>query len=182
MLTEPNAGGSASERWYAFSALPNREATAEANLRRQGFALFVPRLRVTTRHAGKFQSKLAWLFPRYGFVCLDPERQRWRSVNGTFGVASLVMSGDRPIAVPAGVIEDLRAVADENGVIDPDGGLKPGCAVEVVAGPFAGMTATLVRLDGRRRAELLLALMGGQLRVTLARDVLVAVNAPSAGA
>lgn len=173
MMTEPQAAGASSERWYAFSALPHQEATAEANLLRQGYSIFIPRLQVTTRHAGRFRSKLSWFFPRYGFVALDVERQRWRSVNGTFGVSALVMSADRPLAVPQGVIEGLRAISDETGVIDPDRGLSPGSPVELVAGPFAGMIATLVRLDGHRRAELLLTTLGGTVRVTVARDVLI---------
>lgn len=179
MVSEQQNASTLSERWYAFSALPHREATAEANLLRQGFSVFIPRLQVTRRHAGRFDTKLAWFFPRYAFVSLDIERHRWRSVNGTLGVASLVMSRDRPVPVPPGIVEDLRAAADENGVIDPDGGLVPGGPVELVAGPLSGMIATLVRLDGRRRAEILLTLMGGPVRVTVAQDVLIRTRPPS---
>lgn len=179
MVSEQQNASTLSERWYAFSALPHREATAEANLLRQGFSVFIPRLQVTRRHAGRFDTKLAWFFPRYAFVSLDVERHRWRSVNGTLGVASLVMSRDRPVPVPPGIVEDLRAAADENGVIDPDGGLVPGGPVELVAGPLSGMIATLVRLDGRRRAEILLTLMGGPVRVTVAQDVLIRTRPPS---
>jgi transcription antitermination factor NusG len=173
MMADEQPASASSERWYAFSALPHQEATAEANLQRQGLSIFIPRLQVTTRHAGRFRSKLAWFFPRYGFVSLDIERQRWRNVNGTYGVASLVMSAERPLAVPAGIVEGLRAISDEGGIIDPDRGLSPGGSVELVAGPFSGMIATLVRLDGHGRAELLLTLLGGPTRVTVARDVLI---------
>lgn len=170
--TEAEVRSCDSVRWYAFSALPHREAAAEANLVRQGFTVFVPRLKVTRRHAGRSEVKVVWLFPRYGFVALDVERQPWRSVNGTFGVANLVMATERPLPVPRGIVEEMRAAADADGVIDVDQGLAPGATVELVCGPFAGTLATLVSLDGRGRAELLLSLIGGGVRMTVARDVL----------
>lgn len=160
-------------RWYAFSALPHREAAAEANLVRQGFAVFVPRLKTVQQRAAGSETKTVWLFPRYGFVALDVERQPWRSVNGTFGVANLVMAKDWPLPLPRGIVEEMRAVADADGVIRADLDLTPGATVELVSGPFAGTLATLVSLDGRGRAELLLSLLGGGARVTVARDVLV---------
>jgi transcriptional antiterminator RfaH len=172
MMSEPEPTVPASTRWYAFSALAHQEATAEANLARQGYSIFVPRLMVTRRRGGRFETKRAWLFPRYGFVALDLERQRWRSINGTFGVSSLVMATERPLPVPTGIVEEMLAAADENGVIDYDRDLQPGSTVEMVAGPFSGTLATLVRLDGRSRAELLLNLMGGGVRLTVARDML----------
>jgi hypothetical protein len=50
-------------------------------------------------------SKPCWrrLFPRYMFMILDLPRDRWRSVNGTYGVDRLLMrSGD-----PAGEVAHL---------------------------------------------------------------------------
>ena len=58
------------------------------------------------------------IFPRYLFVVLDLDRDRWRSVNGTFGVARLVMmAGDRPQPAPHGVVEALVALADGRDVL-----------------------------------------------------------------
>lgn len=73
-------------RWYAFSVLVRHEVTAEKNLERQVLSIFVPRLRVTRRRAKRFETRSVGLFPRYGFIALDLQRQRWRSVNGAFGL------------------------------------------------------------------------------------------------
>ena len=78
-------------RWYAFHTLPRAEGVAEAHLLRQGFEVFVPRVLVTRRHARKLETVKVAFFPRYGFVRLDLDRHRWRSVNGTTGIASLVI-------------------------------------------------------------------------------------------
>lgn len=60
MTSEPEPTVPASPRWYAFSALAHQEATAEANLKRQGYSIFVPRLIVTRRRGGRFETKRAW--------------------------------------------------------------------------------------------------------------------------
>ena len=66
------------------------------------------------------------LFPSYVFVRLDLERDRWRSVNGTYGVARLVMADGRPVPVPKGVVKSLLDLRDANGVVRLDHNLSIG--------------------------------------------------------
>src|SRR6266540_2569590 len=88
------------ERWFLAWTLPHREAAAETHLGWQGFRSFLPRHMKTVRHARKLRTVTAPVFPRYLFVALNLERDRWRSVNSTRGIASLFMAHDRPVPVP----------------------------------------------------------------------------------
>src|SRR5215472_13718576 len=92
-------------RWYAVQCLSNREFVAATQLRNQGFTTFLPCQLKTRRHARRFDSVRRPLFPGYLFVQLDLARDRWRSVNGTLGVAKLVGNSDLPSAAPVGSIE-----------------------------------------------------------------------------
>jgi transcriptional antiterminator RfaH len=162
----------AGERWFAVHTLPFREAYAEANLRNQGFRAFMPKRQKTVRHARKLTTIKAPFFPRYLFVVLDLERDQWRKVNGTFGVARLIMGGDQPQPVPTGVIEALAASADHHGVLHLGEKLKVGSPVRLLAGPFAEQLATLERLDDLGRVRVLVDILGRQVSVsTVARDV-----------
>jgi len=105
------------ERWFAVYTLPLSEARAQFNLENQRFRTFVPKRLKTVRHARKLNAVEAAFFPRYIFVALDLARDRWRGVNGTFGVSCLVMRGDQPNPVPRGVVEALIATADKRGVL-----------------------------------------------------------------
>lgn len=96
------------ERWYVVRTQPHREARASFHLGNQGYHVFLPRFLRSRRHARKFETVLAPLFPRYLFVVLDLTRDRWRSVNGTPGVEHLLMRGEGPEPVPRGLVEGLR--------------------------------------------------------------------------
>src|SRR5688572_10645092 len=94
-------------RWYAATTHPHRESHAESNLKSQGFVVADLRRRKTVKHARRFHTVLAPIFPGYLFVRLNLSSHRWRSVNGSYGVRSLIMAGELPVPVPNGIVETL---------------------------------------------------------------------------
>jgi transcription antitermination factor NusG len=157
------------ERWYAVHTLPFGERRAAAQLENQDFCTFLPKRQKTIRHARKLSTITAPFFPRYLFVALDLHRHRWRSVNGTLGVSSLVMVGERPCPAPHGIVESLVAVADAEGVLQLGSDLKVGAAVRLSAGPFAEQLGILDRLDDAGRIRVLLSMFGQRVPVCLSR-------------
>lgn len=162
------------ERWYVARTLPNREVGAAMQLGAQGFRVFLPKIARTVRHARKMRLVRAPAFPAYLFVALDLNRDRWRSVNGTFGVARLVGADERPLPVPRGVVEAMLDTLDETGVCRFDQGLLTGQRVRVIRGPFAEQLGELVRLDGAGRVRVLLEIMGGKIPAIVRSSDLVA--------
>lgn len=162
------------QKWYVARTLRAREDLALQNLEIQGFPAFLPRLRRTIRHARKFRTTMAPLFPGYLFVSLDVERDRWRSVNGTLGVASLIMIGDRPTATPVGLVDELqrRFVAVDPSVAQTPA-FAPGDRAELSTGPFASMVGQLVEVTAAGRVKMLLEIMGRQTAVSTRLDGLV---------
>jgi transcriptional antiterminator RfaH len=158
-------------RWYLVRTLTGRELLAAEQLGRQDFEVFLPKQPRTVRHARKIRVALAAYFPGYLFVRLDVTQQRWRSVNGTLGVARLVGSGERPTPVPGGVVEALQAAADARGVLAGPP-LQAGQQVRIVAGAFAERLATIERLDDAGRVRVLLEIVTGQVAVTLDQGLL----------
>ena len=157
------------ERWFVARVLLHQENRAQHNLHRLGFRSFVPRLRRTVRHARKLRETLQPLFPGYAFIIIDLTKHRWHSINGTFGIASLIMGAERPIAVPPGVVEAL-ASCESGGVVRLDDGLKVGQKVRILSGPFAETLCRLAHLDDRGRASVLLEIMGMEVAAQLDRS------------
>jgi transcriptional antiterminator RfaH len=161
------------ERWYLVITGPREEQRARQNLVQQNFRPFLPQVTKTVRHARQLRTVTAPLFPRYMFVPLNLERDRWLSIRSTYGVSTLFMAGGRPAAVPQGVVESLAACADERQVTRLDLDLREGDAVKFVSGPFADLPGTLERLDDNGRVRVLLDIMGKATRVTVERSSLM---------
>ena len=166
-------GASEGPRWFAVQCLSNRETGAALQLANQNFEPFLPRRKKIRRQLRKLDTIFAPLFPGYLFVKLDLARDRWRSVNGTFGVASLVMQGDRPAPLPRGFVEELRGACDAQGVFSFGRDIRPGEAVRVLSGPLADFVGELECLDGPGRVRVLLDILGRATSVTLPRDQII---------
>jgi transcriptional antiterminator RfaH len=162
----------ASERWFLAHTQPKSECKAELHLGAQGFRTYLPQIQKTIRHARKLSTVRAPLFPRYLFVILDLERDRWLSVRSTVGVSRLLATQDgRPVPVPIGIVESL--IEQSNGSVTRlDARLVKGQQVRILSGPFADFVGTLERLDEAGRVQVLLEMMGTSVPVTLHRSVL----------
>jgi len=162
------------ERWFLVHTLPKSEVRAEVHLRAQGFRTCLPQINKTIRHARRFRSVQAPLFPRYMFLILDLSRDRWLSVRSTIGVSTLFACEGRPIPVPAGVVEDLISSYDQ-GLGRVDFELARGQSVRILSGPFADLIGTLDRLDAAGRTRVLLEIMSTAVPVILHREALCPV-------
>lgn len=87
------------DTWYVVQTHVNAEAKAACNLVRQGFEPYLPRYLRRRGHVRKVDQVAAPLFPRYLFVRIDMQAQRWSSIQSTSGVAPLVCNGSDPAPV-----------------------------------------------------------------------------------
>jgi transcriptional antiterminator RfaH len=148
---------------------PRRELVAWQQLENQGYRVFLPRFNKSRRHARKFETVQVPLFPRYLFVILDMSRDRWRSVNGTYGVERLLMRGSQPEAVPRGLVEELLEIERQDGAASFISSLRKGQTVKLTTGPFAQLVGQLEHLDDQGRVRILLEIMGGTVPVVLSK-------------
>jgi transcription elongation factor/antiterminator RfaH len=147
-------------RWCVVYTQPHHELRAKAHLRNQGFAVFLPLSRKTVRHARRFRAVLAPLFPRYLFVEVAVDRDQWSPIRGTYGVAHLIMDGDRPRRVPHGIVESLQELTDDRDVVHFEATLRTGESVRITTGAFAGLVGKLASLDAEGRVQVLLNVLG----------------------
>jgi transcription elongation factor/antiterminator RfaH len=166
-----SVGLEGNERWFLVYTLPKSEGRAEVHLRAQGFLTYLPKINTTVRHARRFRNVQAPLFARYMFIILDLSRDRWLSVHSTIGVSTLFACEGRPIAVPAGVVEELISSYDQT-VESKESRFARGQSVRILSGPFAELIGTLDRLDAGGRTRVLLEIMSTVVPVTIHRQAL----------
>jgi len=158
--------------WFVVRTKTSAEDRAAWHLINQGFEVYLPRYRKKIRHARKTQTVLRPVFPGYIFVAMDLAQQRWRAINGTMGVISLVQFGDMPRPVSDDIINAIRG-REKGGVVTltPDR-LEKGDRVCVREGAFAERIALLEEVSDDRRVVLLLDLMGQEVRVIASMEKL----------
>ena len=165
--------------WYVVQTQAGKERLAEGQLRNQNFETFCPTRQRMRRIGKRMCATLDPFFPNYLFVRLDIARQRWRSVNGTIGVAHLVGFGSgseaRPAPLPRGLVEHFQALSTPEGEMRFDEALSPGDRVRIVGGPFHALCGILEKGDAKHRVSILLDILSGTRRVDVARDCLVRI-------
>ena len=163
-------------KWFVALTQPNAEARAVVNLERQGFAAYVPRYLKRRRHARKVDLVPAPLFPRYVFVSIDLQRQRWLAIRSTIGIARLVGSSEAPLQVPCGIVEGLKLRQDLEGFVrlQPPLGMRVGDKVRVVGGAFEECLGLFEQMTDEQRVTILLDLLGRKVRVTHDSDLIAA--------
>jgi transcriptional antiterminator RfaH len=163
--------------WYLVHSKPQREEVAITHLERQGFEVFLPRMRVQARRRGRFVERVEPMFPRYLFTRLDVETQDWSPIRSTVGVSTLVRFGLQPAVVPEGFVEGLRSRTDEYGVVTelapPE--LEDGCPVRVTEGLLEGYQGIVQAGSGKERVEVLLDLVGKRASATLSPSQVTAI-------
>ena len=163
-------------RWYLVRTKPNAEATARANLDRQGYESYFPRVHQPMPCRGRWRERVVPLFPGYLFLRLDEGHQPLAPVRSTLGVACAVRFGASYAVVPDEVIHELRSRANpETGMHRlhlPDC-LATGARVRIIAGPFDGLEGVFQRETGSERAIVLLSVLGQTASVRVAAGSVV---------
>ena len=157
------------QRWYVVQSQPNAEQKAIAHLNRQGFRTYLPRYPKRWSHARQVKIVAAPLFPRYLFVAIDINAQRWRSIYSTIGVSRIVCNGDCPTAIPDEVVATLKAREDAGGFVRLNNHLsfRSGDKIRVLDGVFVDRLGLYDGMKDSDRVAVLLDLLGRKVRVMI---------------
>jgi transcriptional antiterminator RfaH len=154
--------------WYLIHTKVCGETSAQINLARQGYEVYLPRLVQSVRLGEHWHERTTVLFPRYMFMRLDEGKQSLRPVHSTVGVSNVVRFGACYTIVPDEVVDDLRGRGDpQTGLhrLSRCPALAPGAAVCITAGAFDGLQGVFERDAGAERVLVLLELLGQEASV-----------------
>ena len=163
--------------WACAQLHAQHERLALHCLQLAGYAVYQPRIAEPSVIRGRRVDVSRPLFPSYIFVFIVDHF--WSAMRSP-GVIRLILDGSRPARVPDGVINELRRREQADGLIrlpEPpkSRGLRRGDQVRITQGPFTDRLAIYQGMCGAQRVAVLFALLGGQKRVTMPKDDVVAV-------
>ena len=128
---------------------------------------YLPRLREWRRSHGRRIETRPPLFPGYCFFVVEAQ---WHAARWSVGIIGLIMDGIRPARVADAVIAEIRGrEVGELIELAPPSPLRPGARVRILRGVFRDHLAVYADMKPRERVEILLQLLGGEQRVTLAK-------------
>ena len=105
----------ANSKWVLVYTKAQEEQRAKKNLENQGFEIFLPLIDFTRSNQLK-STTLKTMFPRYLFVKINMELDKWSRIKSTRGVSHLVVFGQRLAEIPHQVIAYLQSETDENDI------------------------------------------------------------------
>jgi transcriptional antiterminator RfaH len=111
-----------------------------ANLERQGYRYYLPRLRTKKIHRGRAELVTVPIFPRYLFMRLNSSGsdQSWAPISSTRGPSQLVHFVGWPAKVDDELVELMRTREKD---IPAETLFRRCDAVLITDGPFAGIEA-----------------------------------------
>ena len=162
------------KRWFVVYTHAGNETMAEGQLTRQNFITYLPKYKKIRRHGPRTIKITAPLFPRYIFIELDLDVQRWRAVNSTYGVHHIVCMGDRPGALPNHVIPEIKQREANDGHVSLTyrERFNKGEVVQITGGPLADQVGMFECTDDDQRNVVLLNLLGREVPVHVSSEVL----------
>lgn len=147
--------------WFCIRTQLKHEHIAAAHLKQMpGVDAFNPQLRLlrSTRRGRRWATES--LFPSYVFASFVLESM-FEKVAYAPGVKVVVRFGEHVPQIPNGVIAELRRQLEELPSRVLTDAPEEGEEVEIAAGPFAGMKASVTRVrPGNERAQMLIEVMG----------------------
>jgi transcription termination/antitermination protein NusG len=158
--------------WYAIITHPGQEFRVKAELeRRAGLRLqevVVPTERSTETRGGQKVHVETRTMPGYVLVDAELTDTVWLRLKGTPGVAGLAGAANRPVALPRPEVDRLLRRDTPRPVRVP---YAVGDSVEVIEGPFVGLSGEVVAVnDDAARLKLLLEMFGRETPAEVSFD------------
>ena len=145
-------------KWILVYTKAKEEQKAKRNLQNQGFEIFLPMIDFAKLNQSK-SITLKAMFPRYLFVKINTELDKWNRIKSTRGVSHLVIFGQRLAEIPNQVIAYLKSGADENDIFRQKimrQEFQKGDKLVIEKGMFKDKEATFLAKKSKERVRILL--------------------------
>ncbi|MDH5652090.1 MAG: transcription/translation regulatory transformer protein RfaH [Gammaproteobacteria bacterium] len=165
-----NSSNPAERGWYLIYTKPRAEKTAQENLARQQYQVYLPFIKIQKRRQRKYVEVVEPMFPRYLFIQLNCTTDNWSPIRSTLGVSSIVRFGTYPMQVPNDLVSILMENEDQHGIqhaVMKD--FRPGDRVEIIDGALSGYEGIFLEEKSKDRVTILLNIAGQHTRVSMTR-------------
>ena len=156
--------------WYVLHTKSRFENVVNDGLGKKSIEVFLPKITVRSKRRDRKAMIRIPLFPGYLFVKTDLAPESHLEIVKTAGAVRLIGSKQGPVPVPAETIDSLKIMVTADHPVTTGYRLKKGDKVQVVNGPFVGVTGTFVRYGGKGRVVVNIEALGQYAGVEVSED------------
>jgi transcription antitermination factor NusG len=163
MIADPNA-----KNWYVIKTKPFYEKKAYANLDKKGFNVFLPLMETMRQWSDRKKKIQVPLIPSVVFI--NCSQNELRHIYGEIGISSVLKYLKKPAVVKDYEIENLRILVEqfEGQVISTkQESILSGQLVEVIEGPFIGLVAESIVVNGKHRIKVKISVLNTEYIVNI---------------
>ena len=132
--------------WYALYTRSHCEQLVCDQLAAKGFHIFLPKIDVWSRRAGKRHLIVVPMFPSYLFLQHALEKSSYIEVRKARGLVRILGEGwDQPSNIPDAEIEAIQTILTASVPAMPHPYLREGQRVRIAQGPLRGVEGILVQ-------------------------------------
>ncbi|MFT6926872.1 MAG: transcriptional antiterminator RfaH [Psychromonas sp.] len=163
------------KQWFVVYCKSREELRAQQNLSNQGVYSFFPKIVKEKMVRGKKKVVEEALFPSYLFVNISQKDKQFSSIRSTRGINNFVKFGLSIATIPNLQVKQLERLCEVNNKldIDCDALYKSGDKVDILSGPFKGLTAIFDIEDGLARSMLLLNILNQENKISFKNSDLI---------
>ena len=157
-------------KWIVARTKPNKENLAYANLIRQGFSVFLPKIKKIKTFFSGSNIILKPLFP--GYIFIDISKINWVKINSTFGVKEVLAIDGNPLYVPEKILNLIKSKCDENDIYLKSFYLKKGEKIKLKKGQKLTLDGVFDEFIDFKRSSILVKLLNQQFKIVVENSLI----------
>lgn len=165
------------QNWYVIRTKAFAEKKVFSNLNKKHFQVFLPLIETMRQWSDRKKKIQVPLIPSVVFIkCSQSDLQH---LYGEAGIASVLVYLKKPAVVKDHEIENLKILVNEfkgEDISTKHQSILPGQMVEVIAGPFMGMIAESIVVNGKHRIKVKISVLNMECMVNIPSSSVRVIN------
>ncbi|ABM05149.1 NusG antitermination factor [Psychromonas ingrahamii 37] len=165
-------------QWFVVYCKSREELRAQRNLENQGVYSFFPKICKEKILRSKKKVVEEPLFPSYLFVNISKNDEKFSAIRSTRGINNFVKFGLSIATIPDQQIKKIEQLCHVNNklAVNSEDVYQNGDKIEILSGPFKGLTAIFNIEDGLERSMLLLKILNQDNNISFKNSALKKVE------
>ena len=157
-------------KWIIAKIKPNKEKLASLNLVRQGFNIFLPKIKKITKVFNSSRTLTKPLFPGYIFIEID--KINWIKINNTYGVREVLAIDGKPLCVSERIVNSIKSKCDKDDFYYKNFYLKKGEKIKVNMGQNPSLECVFHEFVDYKRSSILIKLLDQQVKTVVENSLI----------